>query len=63
VDSAHAALLRQFFVVGKIPEAFPKILLEATGRLPPSVDLGYLSVLVDDESIFRPHGAGKNSPE
>jgi hypothetical protein len=63
VDSPHAALLCQFFVVGKIPEAFPEILLKAARRLPPSVDLGYKSVLVDDESIFRAHGAGKNSPE
>ena len=63
MDSPHAVFLRQFLVVGKIPEAFPKILLEATGRLPPGVDLGYLAVLVDDESIFRTHGAGKDSPE
>src|ERR1035437_1199979 len=60
VDRPHAALLRQFLVVGQVPEAFPEILLEFAGRLPLRVDLGHLALLVDDEAIFGPHGAGEN---
>ena len=63
MDSPHAALLGQFFVVGKVPEAFPEFLLELAGRLTLRVDLGLLALRVDDEAVFGPHGAGEDPTE